>query len=267
MRLAVLRQQPDAAPDRVARRLEVRVLALERVMRAGCSSAGAGEEARQLRLPAADQAGDAEHLACVQIEVDVSTLPSSVRPWTDSSTSSRRPGSESGLLRRAGRPRRSSLRGLADHRRDDVGRPAVGGVERRRAGRRAARSPTRRARRAHPCDGRCRGASRPGAASVRSTSKSRSTSGGGKRRGGLVEQQHAGLLVQRLGEFDRLLLGDRDSCATGWRTSRSKPIRASASRAPPASRVQSTATRPVCGRTPRKMFSATESCGTRLSSW
>ena len=67
--LAVLRHQADAERDRVGRRCRRDRLAVERD-RAGGDAVGAEDGARKLGAAGADEAGDAEDLAGLEIEVD-----------------------------------------------------------------------------------------------------------------------------------------------------------------------------------------------------
>ena len=65
--LAVLRQIDDAGIDRVLRRVDVDALALDRILAAG-PGVGAVDQAGELGAAGADEAGDPEHLALVQLE-------------------------------------------------------------------------------------------------------------------------------------------------------------------------------------------------------
>ena len=64
---AVLRNQPDAGLDGLARRFKRSLLA-KHLDLAACKTVRAEDGAHHLGAPGADQAGNAEHLALMQIE-------------------------------------------------------------------------------------------------------------------------------------------------------------------------------------------------------
>ena len=74
LRLAVLRQKSYAKANCVARRLEAHGPSFESDRSAG-RRPSAGQKTDQFRLPAADQPCNAEHLALIEVEVDILDLP------------------------------------------------------------------------------------------------------------------------------------------------------------------------------------------------
>ena len=126
LRLAVLRQKSHAEPDRVARRLEAHRLSFESGRSTGRRS-GAGEKTDQFRLSAADQPRNPEHLALVNVDIDILDLTLLRQSFGAEKNAVRPPRSETraalaadcGLRERA-------FEAFAHHRRHDVGRTAVG---------------------------------------------------------------------------------------------------------------------------------------------